>query len=131
MPELAEQHGDELGPTAKAARVALGLMLLDPGLKLQARDELQNLAEDARYSIHGGKLRIVQAWFLMRTQAHAIEVSAIPAHPLQRSGQKLIWTGVFAYHTCYYRFAVQTIAFRTNSRHCGLSCVGLPWPGWI
>jgi hypothetical protein len=30
----------------------------------------------------------------MRTQAHAIEVSAIPAHPLQRSGQKLIWTGV-------------------------------------
>src|SRR6516165_9925591 len=94
MPELAEQHGDELGPTAKAALVALGLMLLDPGLKLQARDELQNLAEDARYSIHGGKLRIVQAWFLMRTQAHAIEVSAIPAHPLQRSGQKLIWTGV-------------------------------------
>jgi hypothetical protein len=28
MAQLAEQHGDQLGPTAEAARVALGLMFL-------------------------------------------------------------------------------------------------------
>jgi hypothetical protein len=39
--QLAEQHRDQLRPTAEAARMTLGFMLLDPGLKLQTREELQ------------------------------------------------------------------------------------------
>jgi hypothetical protein len=51
---LTEQHGDHLRPTAEAARMMLGLVFLDLGLKRQARDKLQNLTENAAYSIHGG-----------------------------------------------------------------------------
>jgi hypothetical protein len=62
--QLAVQHGDQLGPTIKATRVALGLMFSDPGLELQAWDELQNLAENTAYSIHGGSLRVVESLVL-------------------------------------------------------------------
>jgi hypothetical protein len=55
--QLTEQHGDELGPTAEAPRMMLRFMLADFGLKLRARDQLQNLTKNARYSIHGGSLR--------------------------------------------------------------------------
>jgi len=33
--QLTEQHGHELAPTGKTARVALRLMLLDGGFKLE------------------------------------------------------------------------------------------------
>jgi Tn3 transposase DDE domain len=46
MPELAEQHGDQLGPTGEAAGMAFGFILPDLGLAREARDELQNLAEN-------------------------------------------------------------------------------------
>jgi hypothetical protein len=39
--------------------MTLGLVFLNLGLKRQAQNELQNLAEYAAYSIHGGSLRVV------------------------------------------------------------------------
>ncbi|MDX2151851.1 MAG: hypothetical protein SFV54_14020 [Bryobacteraceae bacterium] len=51
--ELAEQHRDQLSPTAEAARVLLGMMFLDGCLEAVARDQSQNLAEDAAYSFQG------------------------------------------------------------------------------
>jgi hypothetical protein len=63
--QLAEQHRDQLGPTVETAGMALGLVLPNFGLERQTRNELQNLAENARYSIHGGSLRVVGVWFLL------------------------------------------------------------------
>ena len=51
--ELTEQHGHELAPAGEAAGMALGPVLLDQGLKLGAREELEQLAEDAGESLHG------------------------------------------------------------------------------
>src|SRR5215472_9496575 len=51
--QLAEQHGHELSPTAKAARVPLGSLLSHRGFKPIPRDQLENLAEDAAYSFQG------------------------------------------------------------------------------
>ena len=42
-----------VGPTAEATRMTFGFMFLDLDLKCKARDQLQDLAENA-YSIHGG-----------------------------------------------------------------------------
>ena len=55
-PQLAEQHGDELAPAGEASRVSLALVLAHRGLELGTRKQLQNLAENAAYSIHGGCL---------------------------------------------------------------------------
>jgi hypothetical protein len=33
MPQLAEQHGDQLGPAAEATRMTFGFMLLNLGLE--------------------------------------------------------------------------------------------------
>src|SRR6516225_9845649 len=68
MSELAEQHGDQLGPTAETAGMPFGFMLPDFGLERQARDELQDLAENAAYSIHGGSLRVVDVWFFWESK---------------------------------------------------------------
>src|SRR5206468_11287615 len=51
--ELTEQHGHQLAPTAEAPCMTLGLMLLYRRFKAVARDQLQNLAEDAAYSFQG------------------------------------------------------------------------------
>jgi hypothetical protein len=50
--QLAEHHCAELVPTAES--VLSVLSLLNGGFELQARNELQNLTENAAYSIHGG-----------------------------------------------------------------------------
>jgi len=42
--------------------MALRLMLLDGGFKLDSRKRLQQLAENTAYSIHGGSLASV-IWF--------------------------------------------------------------------
>src|SRR5947209_5474170 len=39
-PQLTEQHGDELAPAGKAARMALGLVFLDRQLELASRKQL-------------------------------------------------------------------------------------------
>jgi hypothetical protein len=52
-PELAERQGHELAPTGEAPRVAFGLVILHGTLKFGAREQLQQLRENAAYSIHG------------------------------------------------------------------------------
>ena len=65
--ELAKQHHNELLPIAETAGMALGLMLSDQGLELETREELQKLAENAGYSIHGGDLLVGGTQFLAET----------------------------------------------------------------
>jgi hypothetical protein len=62
LTQLTEQHGHELAPTGKTAPMALRLMRLDGGFKLDARKQLQPLTENTAYSIHGGSLASV-IWF--------------------------------------------------------------------
>jgi hypothetical protein len=62
--QLAEKHGHELAPTSKATSVALGLMLANRCFKLDTRKQLQQLTENAAYSIHGGSLAAV-IWFCL------------------------------------------------------------------
>jgi len=52
-PELAEQHGDELAPAGEAPVVTLGESPLDERLELGPREQLENLAEHGRESVHG------------------------------------------------------------------------------
>jgi hypothetical protein len=51
---LAKQHGDELPPTSEAARVSLGPVLAHELFEFQARKKLEELGENAAYSVHGG-----------------------------------------------------------------------------
>jgi hypothetical protein len=60
--QLTEQHGHELAPARKATRVALSFMLVDGCFELDAGKQLQQLTENAAYSIHGGSLASV-IWF--------------------------------------------------------------------
>jgi len=52
--QVTEQHGHELPPATKPAGMALGPVLGHGLLKLVAGKQLQHLAENARYSYHGG-----------------------------------------------------------------------------
>jgi len=52
--QLAEQHGDKLAPTAKAAGMPLGSRFFDEQLKLGSRKKLENLTKHATESIHVG-----------------------------------------------------------------------------
>jgi hypothetical protein len=52
-PELAEQHRHQLAPAGEAARMTLGLVILDRTVKFQAREQLQQPGENAAYSIYG------------------------------------------------------------------------------
>jgi hypothetical protein len=65
--QLAEHHRYELIPAAKSAGVALGFVLLDGGFKLEARDKLQYLTENAAYFIHGGVLLSGRFSFILET----------------------------------------------------------------
>jgi len=56
LAQLAKQHSYELSPTREAASVALGVVLLYGRLELQSREKLQQLRENAGYSIQGGSL---------------------------------------------------------------------------
>jgi hypothetical protein len=60
--QLTKQHGHKLAPTGKAASVAFSFMLADGSFELDARKQLQQLAEHAAYSNHGGSLASV-IWF--------------------------------------------------------------------
>jgi hypothetical protein len=51
--QLAEQHGHELSPTAEAARMPFCLMLVHRLGKCGSRNKLENLRENAAYSIQG------------------------------------------------------------------------------
>jgi hypothetical protein len=54
LPELAKQHGHELPPTGETAGMPFGAMLTNQRFKLQTRKQLEQLRENAAYSIHGG-----------------------------------------------------------------------------
>src|SRR5205807_8363179 len=54
--QLTEQHGNELAPAGEASRVPLGFVLMYRRLKLGARKQLENLAENTAYCTHGGCL---------------------------------------------------------------------------
>jgi hypothetical protein len=81
--QLAEQHRDHLRPTGETAGVPLGFALLYRGLKLQTRNQTQNLTEYAAYSIQG---ETSVRWFgsLAGTQFNVTGVSppSPPCHPL-------------------------------------------------
>jgi hypothetical protein len=49
-PQVTEQHGHELPPTAKSAGMALGAVLDHGAFKLGTGKQLQHLAENAGYS---------------------------------------------------------------------------------
>jgi hypothetical protein len=51
--QLAEQHGDELSPTAESARMPFGFMFTGRCVKAGSWNELQNLQENAAYSVQG------------------------------------------------------------------------------
>lgn len=74
--QLAEQHGHELAPTGKPARVALRLMLLDGSFKLDSRKQLQQLAENTAYSLHGESLDFGDL-VLARTHPTVAELSPL------------------------------------------------------
>jgi hypothetical protein len=50
--QLAKEHGDELSPAGEAPGVTFGLGLIHRLLELDARKQLQELAEYATESIH-------------------------------------------------------------------------------
>jgi len=51
--QLAEQHGDQLSPTAESAPMPFGFMFTRRCVKAGSRNELQNLRENAAYSTQG------------------------------------------------------------------------------
>jgi hypothetical protein len=54
--QLTEQHSHELAPTGEPASVTLRFMLANCCFELYPGKQLQQLAENAAYSIHGGSL---------------------------------------------------------------------------
>jgi hypothetical protein len=58
MTQLAEHHGDELGPATKPLGGALGFMLLHQSRELQAGKVMQQLIEQAGDLYHDGALLI-------------------------------------------------------------------------
>jgi hypothetical protein len=55
-PELTKQHGHELPPTGKTARMAFSFVLLDCLLELLSWKQLEQLGKNGTYSIQGGCL---------------------------------------------------------------------------
>src|SRR6266550_610689 len=86
LSQLTEQHRYELAPTRESTRVPLGLMLPHRTLKLVARNQLENLTEDAAYSFHGevSPGRRLCSW----QNFHQ------PTRDFASLFQKLIWTRV-------------------------------------
>ena len=51
--KLAEKHGHQLAPAGETLGVALGSVLMDGGIEVSARNQLQNLRENAGYCRQG------------------------------------------------------------------------------
>src|SRR5580704_18214296 len=68
LSDMAEQHGHQLSPTRKPARVPLGLMLANGLLEFPPRQQSQQLRENAAYSIHGGSLRSLDLNLVLENQ---------------------------------------------------------------
>ena len=63
LARMAEHHSHKLTPATKTARVTLRLMLFHYSLKVLTREQLEDLRENAAYSIQGGSLRSVNLVF--------------------------------------------------------------------
>ena len=70
------------------AGVALGVVLAGEGLKLEAREELQKLAENAGYSIHGGDSFTGRSQFLDGNLSEPAREEAPPDRYTSRAWQK-------------------------------------------
>src|SRR6266498_315311 len=96
--QLAEHHRDELGPAGKVSRVPFGLMVADRRLEFRPRDQLQNLTEDAAYSVQGG----IPVRLILVLAEPQFNLSRIPPAGLCLShsrpvARNLIWTRVVFY----------------------------------
>jgi len=65
LPQLTKQHRDELAPAGEPASMSFGSGFANRLLKFQARKELQQLRENAAYSVQGG-ISCPESWFLSR-----------------------------------------------------------------
>src|SRR6266478_2894929 len=100
MPQLAKQHCHELLPARESARMPLRFVLPYRGVKLQPREPVQNLAEDAAYSCHGRGLLFPHFdWFLPNPISTVAEpLPSLSCQSLASGSDltKLICTGVVA-----------------------------------
>src|ERR1035438_4367560 len=63
-------------------------------LKLQTRDQLQNLTEYTAYSVHGG-ISVLWYWFsTINPTYRRFHLAALAAQSLSLGGSHLIWTRV-------------------------------------
>src|SRR5215472_13176085 len=76
--QLAEQHGNQLPPTGEATRMPLCLVLAHCGFEAIARDQLENLAENATYSFQG-EVSSVEWFVLAGTETTLPEASPSPS----------------------------------------------------
>src|SRR6478752_1210453 len=73
-PQVAEQHGDELGPAMESTGMAVRLVLFDGGFEFQPGKQLQKLRKNAAYSIHGGSLRSLRLVLLRELKLNVSEL---------------------------------------------------------
>lgn len=72
--ELAEDHGNEVGPGSEALGVPFGLVFLDQGGELRAGEVVKNLTEETGDRYHNGVLlAVVEDGFLTIPSCHAKE----------------------------------------------------------
>jgi len=57
LAQLTKQHGHQLAPTGKTLGVAFGQVLANGGIEIVARNQFQNLRENAGYYRQGCVLR--------------------------------------------------------------------------
>src|SRR4029077_5740487 len=74
-PQLAEQHGDELGPAIESTGMAVRLVFFDGCFEFQPGKQLQKLRKNAAYSIHGGSLRSLRLVLVRELKLNVSELS--------------------------------------------------------
>jgi hypothetical protein len=78
LPSLASnpwQISRKLAQTREPLGVTFGLMLLNGALKLRSGEQLQDLGENAAYSIHGGSLLRAEIWFWSNPNSNLTRLS--------------------------------------------------------
>src|SRR5436309_12487259 len=87
---MAEQHRHELIPTGEAAGMSFGLLLSGELLELRSGKDLEDLLEDAAYSVH--------RWGPSCTSFCRAKLNCTGPGDSRHAGRadlrKLIWTGV-------------------------------------
>src|ERR1035438_10144206 len=87
-------------------------------LKLQTRDQLQNLTENTAYSVHGG-ISVRWYWFsTINPTYRRFHLAALAAQSLTLGGSHLIWTRVAATRTSR-SFWIHWLRIRFLTLHIG------------